>query len=476
MNSALTFDVVIIGAGPTGLTLANILGQRGLHVALLEQNASTVRAPRAVSIDDESLRTMQAIGLAEEVLRNVAADYGSHYYTTSGRLFAKVEPTTREYGFPRRNAFTQPELEATLLAGVRRFPNVTLSFEHVAESLEESAGQVTLQVRPSGAGAAARTMAATYVVACDGARSATRKIIGASMVGASYPQRWLIVDLASTRERLRQTRVVCNPARPLITLPGPRGIRRYEFMLHDDEDDAAATRPEFLERLLRESGPDAGMPIVRAQPYTFHALIADHWNSARIFLAGDAAHLSPPFAGQGLNSGLRDVFNLGWKLAAVVQGSFDARLLDTYFTEREPHARELIQLAVQMGRVFMWPDLCRPVVDHFELGGDLDPVAIRIHDEDKKIVARTMASRTPHELDALRGKVVGPVADRVPLAGLIGMVIDTLAILEEAGQVVVFMVAAHEDGHQLAFFIHHPVRDAEAELARVEGLDRLRCT
>ena len=320
---------------------------------VIERNESTVRAPRAVSLDDESLRTMQAIGLADAVLRDVAEDYGSFYYTAAGRLFARVEPTTQEYGFARRNAFTQPQFEATLLEGVRRFPQVTLLFEHLVDSLQEEPDSVVLRVKAVREGSPDLTLRASFVVACDGARSATRKQIGATMVGSSYPQRWLIVDLASTRERLRQTRVVCNPARPMITLPGPRGIRRYEFMLHDHEDDETATDPAFVQRLLQENGPDAGSPIVRAQPYSFHALIADRWNSARIFLAGDAAHLSPPFAGQGMNSGLRDAFNLGWKLAGVVQGRFGPKLLQTYFNEREPHARELIQLAVGMGRIMM---------------------------------------------------------------------------------------------------------------------------
>jgi 3-(3-hydroxy-phenyl)propionate hydroxylase len=351
MPNVLTCDVAIVGAGPTGLTLANLLGQAGIAVVVIERNASTVTAPRAVSIDDESLRTMQAIGLIDEVMRNVAADYGSHYYTAKGSLFLKVEPATREYGFPRRNAFTQPELERTLLNGVRRYANAQLLFEHNVEAIVETEEGVEVFARAEGGGEV--TISARYAAACDGARSTCRKIIGASMIGSTYPQRWLIVDLAATHERLRQTRVVCDPARPMITLPGPRGIRRYEFMLHDAETDAAATDPEFVRRLLSASGPDADAPVVRRQVYAFHALIADRWNTARIYLAGDAAHLSPPFAGQGMNSGLRDAFNLGWKLAKVIQGEAGPRLLDTYFEERSPHAKSLIQLAVNMGRIMM---------------------------------------------------------------------------------------------------------------------------
>jgi 3-(3-hydroxy-phenyl)propionate hydroxylase len=350
MAQDLQCDVAIVGAGPTGLTLANILGRAGLRVLVLERNESTVRSPRAVSIDDESLRTMQSIGLVDEVMRDVAADYGSHYFNASGRCFLRVEPTTREYGFPRRNAFTQPRLESTLLDGARRFRNVTLLFSHTVEEINENANEVTLQARSEkGEEVLVR---ATYVVGCDGSKSFCRKRIGAELIGSSYRQRWLIVDLASTKERLRQTRVVCNPERPLITLPGPRGIRRYEFMLRDGEDEAAATQPDFLHNLLAAHGPDKGSPIVRAQVYAFHALIADKWNTDRIFLAGDAAHLSPPFAGQGLNSGLRDVHNLGWKMAAVVRGDSGPRLLLTYFEERKPHALALIQLAVKMGRIF----------------------------------------------------------------------------------------------------------------------------
>lgn len=344
-------DVAVVGAGPTGLTIANLLGQAGLTCVLIERHDETVRQPRAVSIDDESLRTMQAAGLCHEVMADCALDYGSHYYTRSGICFARVEPTTREFGFPRRSAFTQPKLEATLAAALGRFPGVTALFGHVCETFEDNGDAVRLQLRtPSGD---AEIVEAGFLIGADGASSAIRKAIGAVLTGETYEQPWLIVDLAATRERLRQTRVVCDPARPFITLPGPGLIRRYEFMLRAGETAESATDAAFVRGLLAASGPDADMPVVRRQVYTFHARIVDCWRRGRVFLAGDAAHLSPPFAGQGMNSGLRDAHNLAWKLAEVIAGRLGDGLLDSYQTEREPHARALVALAIRMGRIMM---------------------------------------------------------------------------------------------------------------------------
>ena len=349
-GKSLTCDIAIVGAGPTGMTMAHLLGQAGAKVILIERNASTVTQPRAVSIDDEALRTMQAIGLDREIIANVALDYGSNYFTPAGFCFAKVEPTTREYGFPRRNAFTQPMLEATLREHLSRYDNVMLLFEHECESVTENDGGVMLRLRHAGADV---MVEASYVVGSDGARSTLRKVIGANLVGSTYHQKWIIVDLASTKERMRQTRVMCDPKRPFITLPGPGGIRRYEFMLHEGEDEEVAASPEFVCELLAAAGPDADSPVVRRQVYAFHARKADRWNSKRIYLAGDAAHLSPPFAGQGMNSGLRDAHNLAWKLASVVKGQIGEGLLATYERERSPHAWALIELAMNMGRIMM---------------------------------------------------------------------------------------------------------------------------
>jgi len=344
------FDVAILGAGPTGLTLANLLGVMGVRTVLIERNETTVQAPRAVSIDDECLRTMQALGAVNEVIADVALDYGAHYFTPKGVCFAKVEPRDREYGYPRRSAFQQPKLEATLRKALGRFPHVTTLFGVDCESFTEDAEGVTLRIVEAGA---PRDLRVRYLVGCDGARSAARRAIGAELKGSTYRERWLIVDLAETSERMRQTRVGCDPQRAYICLPGPFGTRRYEFMLGDGEEDSVVEAPEFVRKLLAAAGPDADAAVVRRQVYAFHARMADKWNTARVFLAGDAAHLTPPFAGQGMNSGVRDAHNLAWKLAGVIRGDFGPALLATYQKERAPHAWSLIQLAINIGRVMM---------------------------------------------------------------------------------------------------------------------------
>ncbi len=213
----ITCDVAIVGAGPTGLTLANLLGQAGVDVVLIERNATTVQAPRAVSIDDESLRTMQACGLEQAAIADIALDYGAHYFTPSGICFAKVEPKNREYGYPRRSAFLQPVLEATLRRGLERFPNVRQHFSHTVEGIEEREDEVQLSI--TGPDGSPLTLRTKWLAGCDGGRSLARKHVGAELVGETYGEKWLIVDLADTKERMRQTRVLCNPDRPAICLP-----------------------------------------------------------------------------------------------------------------------------------------------------------------------------------------------------------------------------------------------------------------
>lgn len=349
LNSFST-QVLIVGAGPTGLTLANLLGQANVDTLIIDRKPGTVTEPRAVSIDDESLRTMQAIGLDDAVLRDVVPGYGVHYFTRAGgRCFGKVEPTGRLYGFPKRNAFRQPLFESTLKVGLERFANLTARFNH--ELLEFTQDQHGVRALIKDADGQLLDVKASYLIACDGGRSPVRKQLGIDMVGSSFSSRWLVVDTDQDDDPFWQTRVYCDARRPVVEVPGPHHTRRFEFQLKSGETDAQVLSPECLHTLLRPFKGDAPVSIVRKTVYTFHARVAERWQVGRVFLAGDAAHLTPPYAGQGMNSGVRDAHNLGWKLIAVLKGQMAATALLSYESERRDHAWALIKLALNLGVV-----------------------------------------------------------------------------------------------------------------------------
>jgi 3-(3-hydroxy-phenyl)propionate hydroxylase len=347
--------VLVVGAGPTGLTLANLLGMMGVRTLLVERNATTVQEPRAVSIDDEALRTMQAAGVVEQVLRHVVPGYGSHYHGPDARCFAKVEPSGTPYGYPRRNAFRQPRLEAQLSDALARFAHVETRFGCRLDGYEIHPGGVEATiVAPSGR----QRVACDYLVGCDGAGSSVRTIQGAQLAGTSFDERWLIVDLENCDSATKHTKVFCDIRRPCITLPGPDRTRRYEFKLLPGETDADLLAPATVARLLRDHEADPNATIRRTVVYRFHARVAPRWSfGRRVFLAGDAAHLTPPFAGQGMNSGLRDAQNLAWKLAAVLEGRAGPALLDSYEVERRDHVWQMISLALRMGRIMAPPSV-----------------------------------------------------------------------------------------------------------------------
>ncbi|MEI8277217.1 MAG: bifunctional 3-(3-hydroxy-phenyl)propionate/3-hydroxycinnamic acid hydroxylase [Hyphomicrobiales bacterium] len=370
------YPIIVVGAGPTGLTLANLLGVYGVETLVLERNAATVHEPRAVSIDDESLRTMQAAGLVDEVMAQTVTGYGSHYFSAAGRCFAKVQPTEQPFGFPRRNAFRQPILERQLREALARFPHVTAKFSRSLASFEQNDARVTVHVTE--ASGIAQTFTCDYLIACDGASSGVRRQLGIAMAGSTFSERWLILDLENSPSASPHTKVFSNPARPCIALPGPDGTRRYEFMLHPHERDEDMLAPEMVQHLMdtHEAAPQS--VLMRKVVYTFHARIAGRWKDGRVLLAGDAAHLTPPFAGQGMNSGLRDANNLAWKLAAVTKGRLGSGLLDSYERERRDHAWAMIEFALNMGRVIAPKSVWRAkaiealfrVLDHFPAARD----------------------------------------------------------------------------------------------------------
>lgn len=346
-------DVVVVGAGPVGLTLANLLGQYGVKTLVVERNEAIEPQPRAVTLDDESLRTFQNAGIINEVLKDVVLGYGVQYFDWKGRPFASIQPTREEYGYPKRNAFRQPDLVQTLFDGIDRFPHVEVRFGHELSSFFQDERAVKCSVRT--ADGQTLGVEASWLVACDGGRSKVRELCDIVLDGDTYPERWLIVDLANRTTPLRHTRTYCDPRRPAIRLPGPGGALRYEFMLHkQDRDEDVLDERTFRRWIAARVPEDAELELVRKAVYGFHARVATSWKKGRVLLAGDAAHLTPPFAGQGLNSGIRDAANLAWKLAAVTRGVAGADLIETYEQERRPHAAALIRMALRIGS-FMQP-------------------------------------------------------------------------------------------------------------------------
>ncbi|CAN0516161.1 unnamed protein product, partial [Laminaria digitata] len=309
-------DVVIIGAGPAGLATANYLGLAGIRAVLVERNPGTVDEPRAVSIDDESLRSLQTLGLVDRVVARTLPGYGSRYYSPGQREFARVKPTTVEFGHPRRSAFHQPELEATLLDGLSRFPTIDVWFDHEFDRFEQDADGVTATVR--GPDGTEKSIRGAYLAGCDGGRSSIRRGIGAELKGSSFEERWLVFDAINDWDDTPDSVAHCDHRRPAISLPGFGGTRRWEFVVHPHEDADTFVEDEKIRALLRPYNGDRPVEIVRKVVYTFQARVADRWRDGRVFLLGDAAHLTPPYAGQGLNSGQRDANNFAWKAAAVV--------------------------------------------------------------------------------------------------------------------------------------------------------------
>lgn len=350
-NSDRAPDVVIVGAGPVGLLTANYLGAAGVSVLVLESGAELIDYPRGVGMDDECLRSFQAVGLAEAVLPHTTPSHWMRFVTASGRCFASIEPRTDEFGWSRRNAFIQPLADRVLLDGLARYPNVEIRYSHTLDTFVQDDAGVSLQVK--GAGGEPLSIRTRYVVGCDGGRSTVRKTLNISFDGETDSNRWVVIDLNNDPLGSPNAYMHCDPARPYVSIALPHGIRRFEFMLFPGEAEGDVVAPETLRGMLAKVVPNPDrVDMIRARVYTHNGRLAARFRDKRVMLAGDAAHIMPVWQGQGYNSGMRDATNLAWKLALVVHGIADDKLLDTYGEERREHAGAMIALSQTAGKVF----------------------------------------------------------------------------------------------------------------------------
>ena len=351
-------DVLVVGAGPVGLVIANLLGTYGLSALVVERAAELAGAPRAVALDDEGMRTLQLAGLADAAAAHMLLGYDHHFFGRRGQLLLKVDPAGREHGWPKRNRFHQPILERCLIAGLDRFAEVTVAFGQRLTGFETDPAGVSAVIESVGG---ERQVRARFLIGADGGSSTVRRLAGIAMAGESHPDPWIVIDTEDNADTARFSRAIGDPARPSVNVPGTEGRRRYEFMLLPGEDPDEATGDAAVAQLLRPHCDLARVRVTRRAVYTFHSLIAERFatSDARVFLAGDAAHMMPPFQGQGMNSGMRDAAMLAWRIAAVVQGRMGSGVLGSYNTERRPHAVEMMRLSQRVGRILMTRDPVR---------------------------------------------------------------------------------------------------------------------
>jgi len=349
-HTELRTQVAIVGAGPCGVTVANYLGLYGVQALLIDRSTDIVDYPRAVGMDDESLRSFQGIGLADEMLADMLQNMPLKMFAADGRCFADIRPATKEFGWPRRNIFMQQLAEQTLRKGLERYPRVRSLYGHELVRLEQDGVEVRLHLTgPDGEHVLIR---ADYAVAADGGRSTIRTQLGIPLTGDTHPHKWVVIECDNDPLDAPYTGLHCDPKRPYVCLDLPYNYRRWEFMLFPGEDAEAMLRPEKVRELLTGHVPDpTALNIIRARVYTHHSRVASRFVEGRICLVGDAAHLMPPWAGQGMNTGIRDATNVAWKLAAAVTGRAHPRILSTYDTERRTHAKAMVDLSDTLGRI-----------------------------------------------------------------------------------------------------------------------------
>lgn len=347
-------DVVIVGAGPVGLMIANILGREGVRVVLLEQLDSIIDYPRAIGLDDEALRVFQSVGLANELLPHTTPFHWMRFVTPRGRCFASIEPRTDEFGWSRRNAFHQPQADQLLYRGLSRFPNVEVRFSQKVSTFTQDGQSVTVVTQ--GPDGQTSTLIAQYLVAADGGNSFIRRTLDIPFEGRTKANQWIVVDVRNDPVGTPHIYMHCDPERPYVSAALPHGVRRFEFMVMPGETEEELYRPDRLAELMAKVVPDPErVDYIRKRVYTHNARLASTFRKDRVILAGDAAHIMPVWQGQGYNSGIRDANNLGWKLALVVKGLCSDKLLDTYGEERRAHARSMIHLSEVAGDIFSPP-------------------------------------------------------------------------------------------------------------------------
>lgn len=346
------FDAAIIGYGPVGATLANLLGGSGLSVVVIEKDHAIFDKPRAIGIDHESLRTLQFCGMADEIPKLVSPWRGGRYLGVDGDSIWELVPRQPPYplGWFPNAAFIQPELEAAMRLSAERHANVDVLLGTRLIDLQRLGETTDLVLESDNV---SRTIRVKYLLGCDGAKSTVRRALGVDAEDLAFDEWWVVVDgwCENCDDLPSANRQYCWPSRPGTYVVGPRNLRRWEFKVLPGETPAHFDDISNIKMALSKYVDVDTIKFWRSAQYRFHAVIATRWQDGNIFILGDAAHQTPPFLGQGMNSGIRDAANLYWKIAMVEKFGAAPSLLLSYQTERRPHFKAVVQRAKEQGLI-----------------------------------------------------------------------------------------------------------------------------
>ena len=359
MNTQKKFDVSIVGFGPSGAVLALLLARSGLSVHLIDKIQEIYAKPRAIALDHEVMRTLQNLGVSDLLYEFIEPFTDSHYLGVEGQLIKIMSTPAPPYAYGHVPAlvFNQPNFEKVLRQAISTHPNIQVELNSEFKSLTQNENEVCMEVitHQTESPPLHQTVISQYLVGCDGASSSIRKSLSIGLEDLGFNEPWLVVDLLveqSALDNLPKTSMqYCDPKRPITMVIGPKNHRRFEIALSDGESPDDFKDETRIWELLSKWLKPGQAQLWRHACYEFHALVAQRWRESRVFIAGDAAHQQPPFLGQGMCQGIRDVVNLSWKLEQAIEHPTCEALLNSYETERKSHVKALTARIIEIGKI-----------------------------------------------------------------------------------------------------------------------------
>lgn len=367
------FDVVIVGMGPVGATIACLLGRAGLSVAILDRERAMFDKPRAIVLDHEALRVLQFCGIRPDFFRSVTPHTGTDFVGVEGQLIKLFDPKAPpfELGWPPNVMFIQPKLEEALAEAIAADPRIMSRRGWNVTQIRQTESEVTLDVVDHEG--VAQVLKAGWVIGADGANSVVRQTADMPLDDLDFAEWWIVIDawLTGKADLPRKTTQYCQPVRPATFVVGPENLRRWEIKLLPGELPEDFGDEDRIKAVLSRYVDVSALDLWRTAVYRFRAVVARRWREGRLLIAGDAAHTMPPFLAQGLCAGMRDAVNLAWKLVQVIDRDADADLLDSYEAERRPHVTEIIAHAKDFGLIIGELDPARAATRDSVLGEQL---------------------------------------------------------------------------------------------------------